>query len=90
MAHRPQRPGGRRAVRVRVVGGRHEVLPRYQIVHMTDLESPTLPLLVAGLLAQGIELAETLENEALASPRLELWCAISEVKLYDHLGGLIL
>ncbi|GGN86468.1 hypothetical protein GCM10010112_68090 [Actinoplanes lobatus] len=80
----------RRAVRMRIFDGQHEVLHRYKILHMVDLDSPALPLMVAGLLAQGIELALALENEEVRTPRLELWCAVSEVKVYDHLGGLIL
>lgn len=88
--HQPPRLGNRRAVRVRYFDGQHEVLANREIIHMVDLDSPLLNAMLPGLLAQGIELAQVLENEPMEHPRLELWCAISNVRLRDYLmGGLL-
>lgn len=85
----PPRLGPRRAVRVRIYDGSHEVLHKFDIIHMVDLDSPMLPAMLPAFLAQGVELARTLENEVLKSPRLELWCEVSNTKLRDYFGGLL-
>jgi hypothetical protein len=89
MSH-PSRLGPRRAVRIRVFDGTHEVLGHRDLVCVVDLDSPALNATMTGLLIHYTELAQVLENEPMEHPRVELWCAISNVKLHDYLGGPLL
>lgn len=86
----PPRLGPRRAVRIRVYDGTYEVLREYRIIHMLDLTDPAIDAMLAGMLAQAVELARTLENEPMVQARIEVWCEVSNTKLRDFAGGPLL
>jgi hypothetical protein len=88
--HQPPRLGSHRAIRIRVYDGTHEVLHRYRLLRMLDVESPMLPSMLPALLVEAAQLATVLENEPMTRARIELWCELSNTKLHDYRGGTLL
>jgi hypothetical protein len=85
----PSRLGSHRAIRIRVYDGTHEVLHRYRLLRMLDVESPMLASMLPVLLVEAVQLATAVENEPMTQARIELWCAISGIKLHDFRGGML-
>jgi hypothetical protein len=83
------RLGSHRAIRIRVYDGAHEVLHTYRLLRMLDLDSPMLHAMLATLLTEAVQLATAVENEPMTQARIELWCAISGIKLHDFRGGML-
>lgn len=78
----------RREFRLRIFDGKHEVLTKYEIKRVLDLESPALEAILAGVLAAAAEQAGVLEDEPMPHPRLEVHCVQSGRKVKDYLPGL--
>ncbi|WP_203843624.1 hypothetical protein [Winogradskya humida] len=78
-----------RPVQFRIFDGTHEVLRRKDLMRVVNIESPALDGILAGVLAEAVEMASVLENERMDHPRLEMWCAQSGRKLRDYFGGLV-